>query len=416
MPEFFQAGIDAFQANPWAYIAIPFISAIVGWVTNVIALKMMFIPIEFIGIKPFLGWQGIVPSKAHKMASIACDLMLERLINVREVFQRLDPNRIASDLEKPLLQMTQDVVDNVMDSYQPGLWEGMPQAAKTRIYKNVQKETPGIVSSLMEEMKNNIENIFDVKNMVINNLMRDKELLNRIFLETGEKEFVFIGRSGGYFGFAFGIIQAIVFLFWPNQWVLPVAGLLVGYLTNWIALKMIFLPQKPQKYGPVIVQGLFHKRQKEVAADYGALIADEILTPGNMIEEIVNGKLSDNLIDLVTRHVKSAVDEQAGITKPFVVLAVGGEAYKGMKEAAVSTFVANIPEALRHIEDYAQDAMDVKNTIVDRMQQLTPEQFEGLIRPAFEEDEWMLITVGAALGFAAGVAQLMFIFGGALMT
>lgn len=409
-----QIAIDAFQANPWAFIAIPFISAVVGWITNVIALKMMFIPIEFIGIKPFLGWQGIVPSKAQKMATIACDLMLERLVNVREVFQRLDPDRIAKDLEKPLLQMTKDVVDNVMDSYQPGLWEGMPQLAKNRIYKNVQKETPSIVSGLMEEMKDNIENIFDVKSMVISNLMRDKELLNRIFLETGEKEFVFIGRSGGYFGFAFGLIQAAVFLFWPNQWVLPIAGLLVGYLTNWIALKMIFLPQQPKKFGPIVVQGLFHKRQKEVSADYGALIADEILTPANMIEEIINGRLSDNLIDLVTRHVKSAVDEQAGITKPFVVLAVGGDGYKGMKEAAVATFVANIPDALRQIEGYAQDAMDVKNTIIERMQQLTPEQFEGLIRPAFEEDEWMLISVGAALGFAAGVAQLILMFGGSL--
>lgn len=71
---------------------------------------------------------------------------------------------------------------------------------------------------------------------------------------------------------------------------------------------------------------------------------------------------------------------------------------------------------MRHIESYAQDAMDVKNTIVERMLQPTPEQLEGLIRPAFEEDEWILITVGTALGFAAGVAQLVFMFGGAIMS
>lgn len=411
----FENLIAAFQSNPWAYIAIPFISAGVGWATNVIAIKMMFYPIEFLGIKPVFGWQGIVPSKAEKMASIACDLMLKRLVNVREIFQRLDPNRIASDLEGPLLKMTNDVVDNVMDSYQPGLWEGMPQIAKNRVYASARKETPAIIAKLMAEMRDNIENVFDVKNMVINNLMRDKALLNRIFLETGKQEFVFIGRSGAYFGFLFGLIQAVVFLFWPNNWVLPIAGLLVGYFTNWIALKMIFLPQEPRKVGPFVVQGLFHKRQQEVAADYGALIADEILTPANMMEEIINGRLSDNLINLVTRHVKNAVDEQAGITKPFVVLAVGGDAYKGMKAAAVETFVSNIPDAMHHIEDYAQDAMDVKNTIIDRMKKLTSEEFESLIRPAFEEDEWMLICTGAALGFAAGVAQLVLIFGGAIM-
>lgn len=115
MSEFLQVDIDAFQVNPWAFLATPSIIAIACWATNVITLKMMFVSIEFIGIKPIFGWQGIVPRKAHKMASIACDLMLERLVNVREVFQRIDPNRITSDLEKPFLQMTKDVIDNLID-------------------------------------------------------------------------------------------------------------------------------------------------------------------------------------------------------------------------------------------------------------------------------------------------------------
>ena len=43
-----------------------------------------------------------------------------------------------------------------------------------------------------------------------------------------------------------------------------IGGALVGYVTNWIALKWIFEPLNPLVLGPFILQGMFLKRQKEV--------------------------------------------------------------------------------------------------------------------------------------------------------
>ena len=54
-------------------------------------------------------------------------------------------------------------------------------------------------------------------------------------------------------------------------------------------------------------------------------------------------------------------------------------------------------------------AMDIRNTLVQKMQELTAEEFEELIRPAFQQDEWILITVGAILGFAVGELQVLLV-------
>ena len=35
------------------YLSIPIVSALVGWITNIVAINMMFYPIDFIGIRPF---------------------------------------------------------------------------------------------------------------------------------------------------------------------------------------------------------------------------------------------------------------------------------------------------------------------------------------------------------------------------
>ena len=48
------------------------------------------------------------------------------------------------------------------------------------------------------------------------------------------------------------------------------------------------------------------------------------------------------------------------------------------------------------------------------MKALDSESFEGVLRPAFQQDEWKLILAGAVLGLAAGVAQLVWMFGDTL--
>ena len=90
----FQEMIADFQQNFWLYISIPFISGFIGYVTKVIAIQMMFAPLEFKGLRLFglpIGWQGIVPRKAEKMATIAVELMTSKLIQPQEIFARLDP-------------------------------------------------------------------------------------------------------------------------------------------------------------------------------------------------------------------------------------------------------------------------------------------------------------------------------------
>jgi len=141
----FQEMIADFQQNFWLYISIPFISGIIGYVTKVIAIQMMFSPLEFKGLRLFglpIGWQGIVPRKAEKMATTAVELMTSKLIKPEEIFARLDPKRIAKEIEKPLMAAAEDITREVAQQYQPGLWEGMPEFARQKLIKRVQTKAP----------------------------------------------------------------------------------------------------------------------------------------------------------------------------------------------------------------------------------------------------------------------------------
>jgi uncharacterized membrane protein YheB (UPF0754 family) len=396
------------QANWILYLSMPFVAAVIGFVTKIVAIRMMFQPIEFIGFKPpYLGWQGIVPRKAAIMASIACDTMTNKLIKPADIFDKLDPQRIAEAIEKPLLAAVEDITVEVAAEFQPGLWESLPTSLKNLIVRRIQAESPAMVAKLMTDIKANIESVFDLKDMVVSNLLKDKVLLNRVFLEVGAKEFTFIRNSGIYFGFAIGCVQAITWALTHNVWIMPIFGGFTGWFTDWLALRMIFRPQEPKRYlGLFTWQGLFLKRRKEISGEYGALIAREIVTPKNVIEAVVSGPMSDKLFGMVMKQVQRVVDEQAGVAKPLVVFAVGSAKYQAMKKLIAQKMMERLPATMKHMEKYAGEAMDLENTLRVKMQELTPNEFESLLRPAFQQDEWILITVGAVLGFLVGEFQV----------
>ena len=84
-----------FNVEVWKHVSIPFVAGLVGWATNWVAIKLTFQPIEFVGIRPFLGWQGIIPSKAGKMAAIFAESTMFRLGTLGEIFRHMDPDKMA---------------------------------------------------------------------------------------------------------------------------------------------------------------------------------------------------------------------------------------------------------------------------------------------------------------------------------
>ncbi len=392
------------------YLAIPIISGIVGWGTNILAIHMTFYPLEFVGIKP-IGWQGIIPMKAGIMAGKSVDLLTESLINIEEQFSQIKPEIVAKEVRPVLKRLSAEIMDDVMRQEMPLLWAATPKLIKKQVYNQTGNGMPEVVSAMMQEVKVNINELFDLKEMVVSALVQDKELLNQIFLQCGAEEFKFIKRSGFYFGFLFGIFQMLIWYLYPADWILPVAGLLVGYLTNFLALKLIFEPLEPKKIGPFTLQGLFIKRQADVSKEYSKMIADRIMTSSKIFDSILEGKTSRPKLEaIVAKHVSNAVDMSAGILKPFYRLARGDFRFTEIKEYAVARFMLELPGSIRHMLGYAEEALDIENTMAEKMNALPPSEYVGVLRPAFQEDEWKLILTGAILGGIAGVLQLVLLF------
>src|SRR3979411_53835 len=121
---------------------MPFPPALIGHAPKRVAIEMMFRPLEFVGVKPFLGWQGVLPANAGRMATTATAMLPHNLVDPQAKFARPDPEQVAKEIEQPLLRIVEDVTREVMEQYQPRLWEALPNTARQLLLNRGQSATP----------------------------------------------------------------------------------------------------------------------------------------------------------------------------------------------------------------------------------------------------------------------------------
>ncbi|MCB0293922.1 MAG: hypothetical protein KDG51_01500, partial [Calditrichaeota bacterium] len=149
----------------------------------------------------------------------------------------------------------------------------------------------------------------------------------------------------------------------------------------------------PIKLGPYVLQGIFLKRQKEVSEIWCDIVAREIITLHNIIEEMLHGKKSETTGKVIRRYIRDIIDEAVGITRPMVEFTMGIEQFAHIKDLASEKAVIFTSYAFDDPVFCEDRARVVKTLMQARMEQLSPKEFQHLLRPAFQEDEMKLIIL-----------------------
>jgi uncharacterized membrane protein YheB (UPF0754 family) len=411
-------------------ITIPVFSAVLGYITNWTGVWMIFKPVEFTGFRipglaPLVrlaprnvqqvpgfmhgavGWQGIIPSRAAKMGSIAVDKGIAKLGTPRQIYSQLDPDRITEHILESARQDIHGAVDRIIEREHPQLWRDLPPQLQDAINTRVQQQLPDVVTTITDELGRNLDQLLDIKMMVIRHVEENPEIANRIFYEIGKKELRFIIRFGAVFGFAAGIPLALA-VAWLHSWIVLLLGsAVIGYVTNWLGIWMIFEPINARRLGPFRIQGLFLKRQPEVSRIYARLIAEDVVNVRNIGDELIRGPRSDRTRRLIQAAMRPAVDRAVGPTQPAVRVAVGAQEYDAVRESLATEAVAYTTKPLQDPDFNREQSEEIRELATERIEELPPKEFSELLRTVIRQDEWLLIAHGGALGLVSGALHLM---------
>jgi len=419
----------------WAVLSIIPVTAFVTWAHVWMALKMVFYPINFWGfhLGPLpVGWQGIVPRKAGRISGIITDNTLSKLGSIREFLQAMDPDDMARIIGEQVGFELEHLIDEVMMDRNAVLWENLPFAIKRRIYAQAQKQMPAILRELVTELTMNVESLVDMREMVVSQMEGDRRLTVRMFLKVGQKEINFIWHISALIGMFFGIFQMIVWFVVPWHWTVPFWAAIWGFLTNWIAIWMVFNPLYPHpvKYPqffarttnrkfpwikPVIprigtynIQGAFMKRQDEVSDVFASVVTEDLITLKSIMTEMMYGGRKDKTRRIIKRHINEIMETP--LVRTSLQLSLGPKEYAKLKTDLIDRSIEITMVPVCDPAFNASRAQKIYQMFRDRIRELTPKEFQNLLRPAFQEDEWILILLGGVTGFVAGLIHLFVAF------
>lgn len=188
------------------YVTIPFITALIGWLTNYIAVKMIFRPRREIRIAGFR-IQGLMPKRKHDLAVKIADTIEKELIShkdIREILQSEDFHLHTGTLIKKKIDefINEKVTGNSIIAM--FVTPEISEKFSTMIMEELQNEIPGLIDSLFESVEKKIDFKTIIKEKIDN---FDLDRLETIIYAIAARELKAIEIFGGILGFIVGLVQ-----------------------------------------------------------------------------------------------------------------------------------------------------------------------------------------------------------------
>lgn len=173
---------------------------------------------------------------------------------------------------------------------------------------------------------------------------------------------------------------------------LPVlVGAVIGYFTNYIAIKMLFRPRKAIKIGSwtlPFTPGVIPRNQARVARACGAAVGERLVTGEDMSEALRSSALRDHILDLMTGMV-TGTDH----TIEYYLDKAAGAAETG-DEAGSSEVLEHINKAIADKVAASAGKLDYRTIIMDTAGAAILEKTQGTMAAMFINEERVQALAG----------------------
>lgn len=192
-------------------LSMSIIGAIIGWITNIIAIKLIFRPYKAIKI-PVINFelQGLIPKRRMDIAKSIGDVVEEELLDIKEIFETMIDEKEIRSIQKSIKIKILKILDEKMPSIIPSMFKS---SIKTYVSDLVDKEGHKMIEGFIQEAMDKAIDKICISQLVeekINSF--DIAKIEEIIISLAKKELKHIEVLGGVLGFIIGLFQGVIVL------------------------------------------------------------------------------------------------------------------------------------------------------------------------------------------------------------
>ena len=182
-------------------------------------------------------------------------------------------------------------------------------------------------------------------------------------------------------------------------------GAMIGWITNYIAIKMLFRPYKEMNFLFFKIQGLIPKRRSEIAVSIADTVQKELIS----LKDITNSLNADELEEKMGAVIDKILEEklESEITKKFPMLAMflSDEIINKIKSMIKTSILENKETIIDMFTSYLEEKVDFKKIIIENVEAFSLEKLEEITYSLAKKELKHIEVIGAILGGIIGIFQ-----------
>lgn len=188
---------------------------------------------------------------------------------------------------------------------------------------------------------------------------------------------------------------------------LPVISAFIGWFTNWVAIKMLFHPQKPVKFLGFTIQGVFPKNQAKFAQNLGRMVSNELLSFADIEAKITNPANLQKVMPLVETHIDDFLRKKLAESMPVISMFIGDKTIEQLKTVFMAELQTLFPQLLGNYMQQLQTELDLEKIVTEKVAAFSTEKLETLLVQIMSKEFRFIEILGGILGFIIGVFQVL---------
>jgi uncharacterized membrane protein YheB (UPF0754 family) len=191
-------------------------------------------------------------------------------------------------------------------------------------------------------------------------------------------------------------------------WLTPFVGAFIGWLTNYVAIKMLFRPRQPWRVLGLSLQGVMPKRQHDLALKIGQVVEEELLHSEDILKAINSEELRAHLAAVIETRIDRFLRTKLFRGEFLYEKILGREAVQRVKRSLITELVNLFPLEVEAAITGLVEKVDIRKIVAMRVEQFDFERLEQVVyRVASTELNWV-VYLGGVLGFLIGLLQVLF--------
>jgi len=194
---------------------------------------------------------------------------------------------------------------------------------------------------------------------------------------------------------------------WTHYIVPVLLSAFTGWVTTWIAVKMLFHPRKPINIFGFKLQGIFPKNQQLIAEKLGQVVSKEFLSFAEIEAKVTNPENLQQLKPEIEQHIDKFLKEKLSTVFPMLSMFIGEKTINQLKEAFLMELENLFPILMKSYMTKLEKDLDLEKIVTEKVASFSSEKLEDILDQITKKEFQFLEFIGAVFGLFIGLIQVL---------